>query len=41
MNVGTRGVLVVLVITGVGGMRRGREVVPRTPPWSRNDVCIV
>jgi len=38
LNVGTRGGMADLVGAGVGGMRSGIEVVPRTPQWSRNDV---
>ena len=41
LNVGTLKVMPVDGIGGAGGMRRGSEVLPRTPPWSRNDVAIV
>ena len=41
LNVGTRGGMADVVGTGVGGMRSGIEVIPRTPLWSRNDVPIV
>jgi hypothetical protein len=41
LNVGTLGVLAVVTVRLAGGMRRGREIFPRTPLWSRNDVAIV
>ena len=40
-NVGTLGVLTVVKIGFVGGMRRRSEAFSRTPLWSRNDVAIV
>ncbi len=41
INVGSLGVLKVVMFGLAGGMRRGRETLPRTPLWSRNDVAIV
>ena len=41
LNVGILGVLTVVKIGLVGGMRRGSEVFPRTQLWSRNDIAIV
>jgi hypothetical protein len=41
LNVGTLGVLTAVRIRLAGGMRRGSEVFPRTPLWSRNDTTIV
>jgi hypothetical protein len=39
-NVGTLGILAVVMIGLAGGMRRGSETFPRTPLWSRVDVAI-
>ncbi len=41
LNVGTLGVLAVLMIGLAGGMKRGSDTFPRTLLWSRNDVVIV
>ena len=41
LNVGTLGGLPGVTVGSAGGMSRGREIVPRTPLWSRNDVAIV
>ena len=41
MNVGTLGVLAVVMVGLAGGRRRGSEIFPRTPLWSRNNVGIV
>ena len=41
LNVGTLGVLAVVMIELAGGIRRESESFPRTPLWSRNDVAIV
>ena len=41
MNVGTLGVLAVVMVWLSGRRRTGSETFPRTPLWSRNDVGIV
>ncbi len=41
LNIGTRGVRVAALTTGVCGMRSGIEILPSTPAWSRNDTGIV
>ncbi len=41
LNIGTRGVRVSALTTGVGGMRSGIEILPSTPAWSRNNMGIV
>ena len=41
LNIGTRGVRVAALTTGVGGMRSGIEIITSTPAWSRNDMGIV
>jgi len=41
LNVGSLGILAVVTIGLAGGMRRGSEIFPRIPLWSRNDVAIV